>query len=100
MTKKTETQAVTHLAAALTQALADPSVQGDADLRKLLTKNAQRLTSDQTNYHQVAADLNQGLRYWGMAHLSGSKVLNDLYQATIDGIRGRAYQRQPTGFND
>ncbi|CAM3123216.1 bacteriocin immunity protein [Lactiplantibacillus plajomi] len=92
----TEQQQTATLMQAIKAAFQDPQIKGDAELRALLVKNSQRLTDG--HYHEAAADLNQGLRYWGMAHLYGPKVLNDLYQATIDGTRGRAYQRQPTGF--
>ncbi len=98
MSKETDQANVTALLKAISTAFQDPQVQDDADLSALLVKNSKQL-SESGDYHKAAADLNQGLRYWGMAHLHGPKALNDLYQATIDGTRGRAYQRQPTGFD-
>lgn len=80
------------------QAIQDPTVQGDAELSQLLAKNAKRLQGKPEQYHQVAADLNQALKFWGMGHLHAPEVLNPLYQATIAGTRGRAYQKTPTGF--
>ncbi|RRK10556.1 bacteriocin immunity protein [Lactiplantibacillus garii] len=99
MSKTTDQQQAAVLLQAISTAYQDPQVQGDPDLSALLVKNSKRL-SNGGDYHKAAADLNQGLRYWGMAHLYGPKALNALYQATIDGTRGRAYQRQPTGFDN
>ncbi len=97
MSNTNEQAEAAQLLQAIKTAFQDPTIQGDPDLSALLVKNSKRLSTG-GHYHQAAADLNQGLRYWGMAHLHGPKALNDLYQATIDGTRGRAYQRQPTGF--
>lgn len=99
MSKTTDQEQAAVLLKAISTAFQDPTIQADPDLNKLLVKNSKRLTTT-GDYHGAAADLNQGLRFWGMAHLYGPKALNDLYQATIAGTRGRAYQRQPTGFDD
>jgi hypothetical protein len=34
-----------------------------------------------------------------MGHMHGPEALNTLYQATIEGTRGRAHQKLPTGLD-
>lgn len=68
------------------------------ELIKLVNESVKSLEKGD-NYHNVSASLNQGLQYFGMAHAHGPKGLDELYQATIEGTHGRAYQKLPTGFH-
>lgn len=87
------------LLTALKTAYQDPQIQADAELNGLLVKNSQELLKT-GNYHQVAADLNRNLQFYGMKHINDApQALNPLYQATINATHGRAYQKVPTGFH-
>ena len=75
----------------------DQEVQKNSELMGLLVKSAKQLKKTD-NYHQVAANLNKSLQYWGMGHTDGPKAIDVLYQATINDTHGRAYQKLPTGM--
>ncbi|CAJ1176622.1 hypothetical protein FD33_GL002315 [Companilactobacillus paralimentarius DSM 13238 = JCM 10415] len=75
----------------------DKEVQKNSELMDLLIKSAKQLKST-NNYHQVAANLNKSLQYWGMGHVGGPAAIDTLYQATINDTHGRAYQKLPTGM--
>lgn len=83
-------------AAALMQAIStadnDPEIRGDAELNSLLLKHATLLEQGK-DFHQVAGDLNQALRLWGMGHLHGPKALDPLYQATVLAAPGISAQK-------
>lgn len=83
-------------AASLMQAIStadnDPEIKGNAELNQLLLKYATQLDQGR-DFHQVAGDLNQALRVWGMAHLHGPKALDPLYQATVAAAPGISAQK-------
>ena len=83
---------------AIQTTIQDKEIKKYPDLMEILNKASKQLSSS-NNYHQVSATLNKSLQFWGMGHLHGPIALNALYQATIDGTRGRAHQKLPTGFN-
>lgn len=76
----------------------DEKVRSNSELMAILVKSAKQLKST-NNYHQVAADLNKSLQFWGMGHTDGPAAINTLYQATINDTHGRTYQKLPTGLN-
>lgn len=82
---------------AIQTAIQDKEIKKYPDLMEILNRASKQLSS--SDYHQVSATLNKSLQFWGMGHLHGPEALNPLYQATIDGTRGRAHQKLPTGFN-
>ncbi|MFC6165767.1 bacteriocin immunity protein [Lactiplantibacillus dongliensis] len=82
----------TTLMQAIDTAYNDAEVQKLPDLTKLLLKSAQQLESGRDD-HQVAGELHQALKYWGMAHLHGPKALDPLSQLLTDNSRGLAYQK-------
>lgn len=82
---------------AIQTAIQDKEIKKYPDLMEILNRASKQLSS--SDYHQVSATLNKSLQFWGMGHLHGPEALNSLYQATIDGTRGRAHQKLPTGFN-
>ncbi|MFC6202129.1 bacteriocin immunity protein [Lactiplantibacillus nangangensis] len=83
-------------AASLMQAIStadnDPEIKGNAELNQLLLKHATQLEQGR-DFQQVAGDLNQALRVWGMAHLHGPKALDPLYQATVAAAPGISAQK-------
>jgi len=83
-------------AATLMQAIStadnDPEIKGNAELNQILLKHATQLDQGR-DFHQVAGDLNQALRVWGMGHLHGPKALDPLYQATVAAAPGISAQK-------
>lgn len=83
---------------AIKTAIQDKQIKKYPDLMGILSKASKQLSSS-NDYHQVSATLNKSLQFWGMGHLHGPEALNTLYQATIEGTRGRAHQKLPTGLD-
>jgi len=82
----------TSLMQAISTADNDPEIRGNAELNQILLTHATQLEQGK-DFHQVAGDLNQALRLWGMAHLHGPKALNPLYQATVAAAPGISAQK-------
>lgn len=83
---------------AIDKAYQDSGVRIDPELSQILLRSARQLEKTD-NYHHVSADLNQKLQFWGMGHNHGPKVIDDLYQATIDNTHGLANQKIATGLD-
>ncbi|VDG18953.1 bacteriocin immunity protein [Lactiplantibacillus mudanjiangensis] len=77
---------------AIDTAYNDAEIQAEPELKERLMTAAKQL-GDKKDYHKVAAELSQALKYWGMAHLHGPKALDAVYEATIEASRGLAYQK-------
>lgn len=85
-------QKLVALQTAVSTAMHDDELMGDAELKQILTKFSAKLATGK-NYEQVAGEMNQALRFWGMGHLYGPKGLDPLYQATVAAAPGISAQK-------
>ncbi|MCH4008180.1 bacteriocin immunity protein [Companilactobacillus sp.] len=98
MTKINEEEKANQLMDAIHTASLDEGIKKIPEIYQMLIKNAKELKKT-GNYHDVSAELNRQISFYAMGNPNGPKALDTLYQATIDGTHGRAYQKLPTGFN-